>query len=250
MRVAALYDVHGNAPALEAVLAEVGRSGVNAIVFGGDLASGPFPRKTVELARSLDAVFVRGNADRLIESPARSPEWDAAQRWVKAQLDEEQIAWLVNLDFSAVIDDTLYVHATPHDDETSITELTSDERLAELLAEVEQSLVVAGHTHMQVDRRVGDKRFVNAGSVGMPYEPEPGAYLGAHRRRRRAQANRVRPGARGGGDPSLGTPDGRGVRRRERPDHPFSRRSSRCFWRLTSSPWAASASRTVCRALS
>ena len=176
MRVAALYDVHGNAPALEAVLAEVRRSGVNAIVFGGDLASGPFPRETVELARSLDAVFVRGNADRLIESPARSPEWDAAQRWVKAQLDEEQIAWLVNLDFSAVIDDTLYVHATPHDDETSITELTSDERLAELLAEVEQSLVVAGHTHMQVDRRVGDKRFVNAGSVGMPYEPEPGAY--------------------------------------------------------------------------
>ncbi|MBA2569104.1 MAG: metallophosphoesterase family protein [Actinobacteria bacterium] len=173
--VAALYDVHGNVPALEAVLAEVGRAGVDKIVFGGDLASGPLPRETVELARSLDAVYVRGNADRL-DSPAMSPEWDAARRWVDGQLDEEQIAWLANLDFSAVIDDTLYVHATPQDDETVVTELTSDERLAELLAEVDQALVVAGHTHMQIDRRVGGKRFVNAGSVGMPYEREPGAY--------------------------------------------------------------------------
>jgi putative phosphoesterase len=175
LRVAALYDVHGNVPALEAVLEEVDRGGVDAIVFGGDIASGPLPRETVELARSLDAVFVRGNADRL-DSPTMSPEHDAARRWVEAQLDTDQIDWLANLDFSTVIDDTLYVHATPQDDETIVTELTSDERLAELLAEVEQSLVVAGHTHMQLDRQVGDKRFVNAGSVGWPYERELGAY--------------------------------------------------------------------------
>ena len=175
MRVAALYDVHGNVPALEAVLEEVEREGVDEIVFGGDLASGPLPRETVELARSLDAVFVRGNADRLA-SPTGSVEHDTARRWVEAQLDAEQIEWLANLDFSAVIDDTLYVHATPQDDETIVTELTSDERMAELLADVEQALVVAGHTHMQLDRRVGDKRFVNAGSVGWPYEGEVGAY--------------------------------------------------------------------------
>ena len=175
MRVAALYDVHGNVPALEAALAEVEREDVDKIVFGGDLASGPLPRETVELARSLEAVFVRGNADRLA-SPTMSTEHDVARRWVEAQLDAEQIDWLANLDFSAVIDDTLYVHATPQDDETIVTELTSDERLVELLAEVEQSLVVAGHTHMQLDRQVGDKRFVNAGSVGWPYEIELGAY--------------------------------------------------------------------------
>jgi len=175
LRVAALYDVHGNVPALEAALAEVEREDVDKIVFGGDLASGPLPRETVELARSLEAVFVRGNADRLA-SPTMSTEHDVARRWVEAQLDAEQIDWLANLDFSAVIDDTLYVHATPQDDETIVTELTSDERLVELLAEVEQSLVVAGHTHMQLDRQVGDKRFVNAGSVGWPYEIELGAY--------------------------------------------------------------------------
>lgn len=176
MRVAALYDIHGNLPALEAVLADVERENVDSIVFGGDIASGPMPRETVELVRSLDdAVFVRGNADRL-DSPSRSPEWDKARRWVEDQLDEEQISWLANLDFSAVLDDTLYVRANPQDDETVVTELTPDDRLSELLAGVEQSRVVAGHTHMQLDRTVGSIRFVNAGSVGMPYAPAPGAY--------------------------------------------------------------------------
>jgi predicted phosphodiesterase len=75
-----------------------------------------------------------------------------------------------------VLDGTLYVHATPQDDESVITELTTDERLAELLEGVEQRRVVAGHTHMQLERRVRDVVFVNAGSVGRPYEAEPGAY--------------------------------------------------------------------------
>jgi putative phosphoesterase len=176
VRVAALYDVHGNLPALEAVLAQLEREDVDAIVFGGDIASGPLPRETVELVRALPNVrFVRGNADRL-DSPALTPEWDAARRWVEQQLEDEQIQWLAQLPFSAVIDDTLYVHATPQDDETVITERTTDERLAEVLKGVEQRRVVVGHTHMQLERRVGDTLFVNAGSVGMPYEERPGAY--------------------------------------------------------------------------
>jgi putative phosphoesterase len=176
LRVAALYDVHANLPALEAVLAEVEREGVDEIVFGGDIASGPLPRETVVLVRDLPGSrCLRGNADRL-SSPSISPEWDAARRWVERQLDEEQVAWLAQLPFSVVLEDTLYVHATPQDDETVVTELTSDERLAELLAGVEQRRVVAGHTHMQLRRAVGDVVFVNAGSVGMPYEAEPGAY--------------------------------------------------------------------------
>jgi putative phosphoesterase len=174
--VAALYDVHGNLHALEAVLAEVEREAVDTIVFGGDIASGPMPRETVDLVCSLEnAVFVRGNADRL-DSPAMSPEWDEARRWVEAQLDDEQIDWLANLDFSAVIDDTLYVHANPRDVDTVITQRTTDERLAELLEGVEQGRLVIGHVHMQMDRMSGSIRVVNAGSVGMPYEEQPGAY--------------------------------------------------------------------------
>lgn len=178
MRIAALYDVHGNLPALEAVLAEIEREGFDHIVFGGDLASGPMPRKTVELARSLDATYVRGNADRL-SSPAMNAEWDADRRWVEAQLDQEQIDWLAGLDFSVVLDDTLYVHATPQDDETVVTELTTDERLAELFGDVEQSRVVVGHTHMQLVRPLGRVTLINAGSIGMPYEAERGAYWAA-----------------------------------------------------------------------
>ena len=83
---------------------------------------------------------------------------------------------VIALPFSVVLDDTLFVHATPQDDETVVTELTTDERLAELLAGIEQRRVVAGHTHMQLERRVGDVVFVNAGSVGRPYEARPGAY--------------------------------------------------------------------------
>jgi putative phosphoesterase len=178
LKVAALYDVHGNVPALEAVMAEVEREGADRIVLGGDIASGPLPRETVELVRSLEnADFVRGNAD-VLRSPSMTPEWDESRRWVEDQLTEEQVEWLATLPFSASLDNVLYVHATPQDYETIITELTTDERLAELLAEVEEPLVVAGHTHMQLDRRAGPTRFVNVGSVGMPYEAEPGAYWG------------------------------------------------------------------------
>jgi putative phosphoesterase len=175
LRVAALYDIHGNLPALEAVLVEVEREGVDAIVVGGDIASGPpQPREVVELVRSLpNAHTISGNADRL-----RDPEFAGEEGlgWLLDQLEGEQVEWLVSLPFSVVLDDTLYVHATPLDDTTIVTELTTDEKLAGLLRDVEQRRVVAGHTHMQLERRVGGKLFVNAGSVGWPYEGVPGAY--------------------------------------------------------------------------
>ena len=169
MRVAALYDIHGNLPALEAVLADVEREEVDAIVFGGDIPPGPFPKETVALARSVDAIWIRGNGDRpYTETP------DAA--WIWEQLAEEEITWLESLPEQVVVGDALFVHATPRSDEEIVTPATTDERLAEILDGVEQALVVGGHTHMQQDRLVGRRRFVNAGSIGMPYEEQPGAY--------------------------------------------------------------------------
>jgi putative phosphoesterase len=175
MRVAALYDVHGNLPALEAVLAEVERESVDAIVVGGDIASGPpQPREVVELVRSLpNAHCIRGNADRLRD---REHAGEEGLEWLFEQLGDEHVDWLVSLPFSVVLDDTLYVHSNPRDDTTVVTELTSDEKLARLLEGVEQRRVVAGHTHMQLERRVGETLFVNAGSVGWPYEGKTGAY--------------------------------------------------------------------------
>jgi putative phosphoesterase len=175
MRVAALYDIHGNFPALEAVLAEVEREGVDAIVVGGDIASGPpQPREVVELVQSLQNVHpIRGNADRLHD---REHAGEEGLGWLFGQLGDEQVEWLVSLPFSAVLDETLYVHSNPLDDTTMVTEVTTDEKLAGLLEGVEQRRVVAGHTHMQLERRVGETLFVNAGSVGWPYEGRTGAY--------------------------------------------------------------------------
>jgi putative phosphoesterase len=175
VRVAALYDIHGNLPALEAALAEVEGLDVDAIVFGGDIASGPFPRETVELVRSLGAVCIRGNAD-VLSSQAMNPEWDAARRWVERQLDDEAVRWLANLPFSWSADDTLYVHANPVDVEEIVTERTPEEKVAKLLDGVEESRVVTGHVHIQFAREVGGIRWIGAGSVGMPYEDAPGAY--------------------------------------------------------------------------
>ena len=174
MRVAALYDVHGNLPALEAVLAEVEGEGVDAIVVGGDIAAGPpQPREVVERVRALPGAHcIRGNADRLRDAEFAG---DEGLGWLLGRLDDEQVEWLVSLPFSVVLDDTLYVHATPQDDTTVITERSTDEKLAELIRDVEQRRVVAGHTHMQLERRVGEKLFVNPGSVGWPYEGVPGA---------------------------------------------------------------------------
>jgi putative phosphoesterase len=165
MRIAALYDVHGNLPALEAVLADVELQKVDQIVFGGDLTWGPLPHETLELVRSVDnASFVRGNADR-------DPD-----EWERSCLSPEAVAFLQAQPPTVERDGVLYCHATPRSDDEVVTPATPDERLGEVLAGVRQRVVVAGHTHMQQDRMVGDIRFVNAGSVGLPYEGEIAAF--------------------------------------------------------------------------
>jgi len=165
VKVAALYDVHGNLPALEAVLDELEREGVDEVVFGGDLTWGPLPHETLALARSVArARFVRGNCDR------------EPSEWERSCLSREEIAFLQGLPESVELAGVLYCHATPGSDEEVVTPATPDERLGEILAGVRQHTVVAGHTHMQQDRRVGRVRFVNAGSVGLPYEGEVAAF--------------------------------------------------------------------------
>jgi putative phosphoesterase len=161
VRVAALYDVHGNAPALEAVLAEVDREGVDAIVFGGDLFLGPLPAETAEVVRSVDAQFVRGNCDREPDD------------WTRAKLDDETVAWMQSWPLTVELAGVLYCHATPRDDMRPIlTDASPPERFEEALEGIDARLVVAGHTHMQF-RRDG---WVNAGSVGMPYENDVAAF--------------------------------------------------------------------------
>jgi predicted phosphodiesterase len=184
LRVAALYDVHGNLPALEAVLAEVADADV--IVAGGDVVGGPFPAETIERLRAEgDRVrWLRGNAEReLVEQPPLregGPPPGEFERLLAA-LSPEQVEFLYGLPECIELDlpglgHVLFCHATPQNDLDMVTPLTPNERLRRILDGVRADVVVAGHTHIQEDRRVGDVRWVNAGSVGMAYEDEPGAY--------------------------------------------------------------------------
>lgn len=188
-RVAALYDIHGNLPALEAVVAELPRHDVDAIVIGGDVAWGPHPVETLNALRALpgDVRWVRGNADREVASvdPGASfDEGNLVQRithWVAGRLDPGAREFLGSLPSTARIDvdglgSVLYCHATPRSDEEIVTSVTPENVVSEMLAGIEERVVVCGHTHVQFDRRIGEVRLVNAGSLGMPYEDEPGAY--------------------------------------------------------------------------
>jgi predicted phosphodiesterase len=172
--VAALYDVHGNPAALEAVLAEVGDA---TLVFGGDLAAGPLPGETLDLIMGLDALAIRGNADRaLLEDPGEG----LADKWVADQLAERHREYLANLPETIELKveglgRVLFCHGSPRSDEEMILRTTPDEWLRDMLRGVEADVVVCGHTHMQFDRTVDGKRVVNAGSVGLPYGA-PGAH--------------------------------------------------------------------------
>ena len=180
MRIAALYDVHSVLPALEAVLEEVEREGVDLVVLGGDCIHGPQPVETLERLRALGdrAVWIRGNTDRLVVVEAGL---DTEHGWVAEAIGPEAVAFLRDLPLTHELElgglgRVLFCHATPRDDEEIVTPLTPDERLAEIVAGVEADVVVCGHTHMQEDRRVGSLRWVNAGSVGLPYEGEIKAF--------------------------------------------------------------------------
>ena len=184
-RVAALYDVHGNLPALEAVLAEIGD--VDLVVVGGDVAAGPMPSETVAALRALGerALWVRGNADRALGGagpPDAQPSgWAARDAWARAELDADERRFLGSLAETVMVEidglgPMLFCHGSPRSDEEILTRATPDERLRRALAGVSESVVVCGHTHVQFDRELDGVRVINAGSVGMPYEGRPGAY--------------------------------------------------------------------------
>ena len=181
MRVAALYDIHGMRDALAAVLAEVEREDVDTIVLGGDIAAGPQPRETLALLEPLTdrLLWLRGNSERWL-IPGE-PDAIESATWSGGQLTDEQRSFLSTLPPTQRLEIdglgmVLFCHAVPQNDMTIITPATPETYLRQALAGVGATVVVTGHTHVQFDRRVDGIRWVNAGSVGMPYEGEVAAY--------------------------------------------------------------------------
>ena len=189
MQLAAIYDIHANLPALEAVLEEIRQLGVSQIVVGGDVLPGPLPRETIECLRELEIPmqFIQGNGDREVLARRRGSETSSLPqqaveviRWTAEQLrakDEQWIAsWPETLRVRVpALGEVLFCHATPRSDTEVFTRLTSEDRLLAVFGGLNVPVLVCGHTHMQFDRKVGETRVLNAGSVGMPFG-QTGAY--------------------------------------------------------------------------
>jgi predicted phosphodiesterase len=182
MRVAALYDIHGNVRALDAVLAVVE---ADEIVIGGDIVLGGSSREALDRVMALGSHthVIRGNCDRLVVDafdgrplPARLPT--AVQDSINAtakQLGQPHRDYLAALPETLVLGSVLFCHATPRDDDEIFAVDTPSDVVRLMFAGVTQPLAVCGHTHVQFDRVIERLRIVNAGSVGMPLGP-PGAY--------------------------------------------------------------------------
>jgi predicted phosphodiesterase len=185
MRVAVLSDIHGNLPALAAVLRDVAQAGVDAIVLNGDLADGPMPAETMDALLGLgdQAVWIRGNSDRWLAEAydgtfkpsgmATSPPVEFFS-WCAGRITAAHRDQLAALPLSVTLDidglgPVAFCHGTARDDnEFILVDSPMAQYQAAFAAAPEQTFVL-GHTHMPFDRLAGTRRFVNAGSVGMGY---------------------------------------------------------------------------------
>jgi predicted phosphodiesterase len=174
-----LYDVHGNLPALEAVLADAEAAGAERYLLGGDYALfGAWPRETVERLRELEAEWIRGNGERWTASPEDAPDQvQPAIARCRELLGEELVRELAELPETLSRDDTLYCHGSPGSDVVSFFPEPADDE-ADLLRGVEAPRLVFGHTHLAFQRRAGEIELVNPGSVGMPFDGDPRAAYG------------------------------------------------------------------------
>jgi putative phosphoesterase len=186
--VAALCDIHGNLPALEAVLADPAFARADVVVIGGDVAAGPMPAEVLDRLAQLELPirWVRGNADREVVASFDRGDTDAsvhpddpaarADAYTAGRITRAHRDLLASFEDVVSLEGALFCHGSPRDDNEIITALTPAERLAPMLEGVDEALVVCGHTHHQFELRAGDRRVVNAGSVGMPYQGDGAAF--------------------------------------------------------------------------
>jgi predicted phosphodiesterase len=181
--VLALYDIHGNVDALEAVLADPRAADADVVVVGGDAVPGPFAGATLARLETLGVPvrWIRGNGEREVAEAVGGPtpaDDDLAARTAAitaAEIGDDRARALGQLPLTLALDGVVFCHASPRRDDELLTRLSPLERWTDALAGIDAALVVAGHTHQQDDRVVGGVRFVNAGSVGLPYEGDGAA---------------------------------------------------------------------------
>lgn len=186
MRIGAVADIHGNLPALRAVVDEMRACHVDRVICCGDIASGPLPTQTIDYLLELEIPFqsVRGNADRgafwSYDGHQDHHTFHEDDIWTGTQLASNHRDYLAGLPPTITLEAAglgriLVCHGTPRRDDEVVVETTPTAQLEDALADVEADIVLCGNTHMQFDRVVAGTRIVNVGSVGWPYGT-PGAY--------------------------------------------------------------------------
>lgn len=183
--VAVLADIHGNLPALDAVLAEPEVAGADRVVLLGDIALGPLPGPTLDRLAELGdrAVWVHGNCERemvtaydggVVPGPFGASAAASAALIDRAHRDRlDGLPLTVTLDVEG-LGPVLFCHASPRRDDEMVLVDSPLERWSAVLGEVTEPTVGCGHTHMPFDRLAAGRRVFNPGSVGMPYG-HPGA---------------------------------------------------------------------------
>jgi len=183
MRVAVLADIHGNLPALDAVLADAEAAGADTIVLNGDMATGPMPAQTLERLAGLGgrAVWVRGNCERELAAawdgdldPGLPEEARVPAEYCASRLEQAHRGLLDGLPLSVTLEvsglgPVRFCHASAVSDTEIVLVDSPIAAYRTGFAGVTEPIVVLGHTHMPFDRLADRRRFVNPGSVGMPY---------------------------------------------------------------------------------
>ncbi|GIK62248.1 MAG: DNA methylase [Chloroflexota bacterium] len=184
MRIAIVVDIHSNAPAFEAVLADIDHQGVDEVVVVGDfLNGGPFPREVLDMLYDRQPRALLGNHERYIQilsNPDQDKSAHPRSRWGVAYwtldyMRETDLAYLNSLPITIEQDKLLFVHGSPKDLRGGILPDTSEDFLQEHFGEVQYPYVITAHTHRPFVRQWGDLTFINPGSVGMPLDCNPDA---------------------------------------------------------------------------
>lgn len=180
-RVAVLADIHGNIPALEAVVEDIASQGVDEVLVGGDLVGrGPQGSQVVRRIRQLGWPSVRGNHEDYLLTFRRGevpPDWLeadewSASRWMAAELEDSDIPYLESLPFSVRSQELPHlhlVHGSPEANNDGIGPWTSVPRMRQLLDAIDESILVCAHTHRPLHQQFSHGHVVNVGSVGLPF---------------------------------------------------------------------------------
>ena len=182
MKVAAIYDIHGNLPALESVLYEIRQEKVDLLIVGGDVVLGPMSGDSLSCLLELDipTKYIKGNCEVAVlaemagKEPAVPEQVRETVRWTAGQHNTEHkhllSSWPATINYHVPgLGNILLCHATPQNENDIFTRQTPEENILPVFTGLKAGIVVCGHTHMQFDRTIGDVRVVNAGSVGMPF---------------------------------------------------------------------------------